>query len=50
MTYASSSYTSGSSDFSEGTLNIKVSGRLVAQGSQLVAVLDNEAERTNRTT
>lgn len=50
IAYASSSYNNSSASMAENQLNIKVSGRLIAQGNQLVAVLDNEAERVNRTT
>ncbi|MCQ2137891.1 MAG: hypothetical protein MJY60_04215 [Bacteroidales bacterium] len=38
------------SDMSTRELNVSVSGRLVASGSQLVAVLDSENERKNHTT
>lgn len=50
---SASSYSSGSSlssDMYGREMTVKVTGRLEASGSTLAAVLDNEAQRHNRTT
>lgn len=50
---SASSYSSGSSlssDMYGREMTVKVTGRLEASGSTLAAVLDNEAQRYNRTT
>lgn len=50
---ASSGYSSNSSqdlDYRASEINVKVTGRLQANGSTLVAVLDNEAKRIDHTT
>ena len=50
---SASSYSSGSSlgsDIYGREMTVKVTGRLEASGSTLAAVLDNEAQRHNRTT
>lgn len=54
--YSSSSSIAGagtsvaSGDFSQKEINVNVTGTLVANGSQLVAVLNNEQNRSKRTT
>lgn len=47
----SSSYSSvGGEDYTTRALQVEVTGQLVASGSQLVAVINNENKRKNRTT
>jgi len=51
--YASASYSSNSNsngDYTTKNLTVEVTGTLVASGSQLVAVLNNETNRRNHTT
>lgn len=50
IAYASSSYSSGSGGYDTRELNIKVSGTLVSSGSTLMAVIENEENRRNKTT
>lgn len=47
---ASSGYSSGSSENWQREMNLKVTGTLTADGSKLVAVLNNEANRKRYTT
>ena len=48
--YVASSGSYGAGGYSNSTLQVEVTGTLTANGSQLVAVLNNENNRTNYTT
>ena len=47
---ASGNYSAGPNDYATKEVSVNVTGTLVAQGSQLVAVLNNENNRKRNTT